>query len=492
MLLGFTKKTHLIGGLLLGGLLLTVSGCTESSSAQTASDFEGSIPEVKVTAISPTNAHGTEGVEIISTPTDEGVLVNVVAASGFSAGSELFLNVSYDPSTAHSSNVESALSSNDGSVVSLALEGEPGSIDFGAVTTAQGETAAMPGDTLLSFELFPGEADPGRFVSSAGHNPSLSRARNLEFLKNDSENWTIEWDYTNPGDNNQDGEVGITDITPIGVNYRERVANSWNDKLRHIDADSNGEINLGDMVPMAMNYGSRIFAYNIEMSENGDDGFIVVGQLVLDDEQEMEPGETVRFSYEFGAQYVPEAWYRVVPLDQELQFGSASEAISEQGRRMTPITFKQGDKALITVFGQNLPSNIAHANAIRVIFPSSFEYVKKSANAGKPGGKADAPDGIWNSFADTLLFPPDSFHIVQDLGNGKSAIDFNVTTLSRRANASPDLYGDIINFRLESTQGEPLTLEFQSFSGEGIDRTYYTDGNDDSVQYGNKLGLRVN
>lgn len=492
MLLGKPPQIHLIGGMLLIGLLSTATGCTESSSAQSASDFEGSIPEITVSAISPTNAHGSEGIEVISTPTEEGVLVNVVAASGFSAGAELFLNVSYDPGTAHSNNVQSALSGDEGNVISLALEGEPGSIDFGAVSTAHGSEAARPGDTLLSFELLPGEADPGRFVSSAGHNPSLSRARNLEFLRNESDNWAIEWDYTNPGDNNQDGEVGITDITPIGVHYKERVSNSWNDKLRHIDADSNGEINLGDMVPMSMNYGSRIFAYNIEMSENGDDGFIVVGQLVLDDEQEMDPGETVRFSYEFGAQYVPEAWYRVVPLDQELQFGSPSEAISEMGRRMSPITFKQGDKALITIFGQNLPSNIAHANAIRVIFPSSYEYVKKSANAGKPGGDPETPDGIWKSFADSLLFPPDSFHRVQDLGNGKSAIDFNVTSLNRRANAAPDLYGDILNFRLESMQGEPLSLEFQNFSGEGIDRTYFTNGDDDAVQYGNKLGLRVN
>ena len=487
MVSGRKLNRNTVNGLLLLCLGLLATACTKGSGS-----FEGSAPEFTVSAINPTNAHGTDGIEVVSTATDEGLLVSVLAGGDYDGGEELFLNISYDPTTAHSANVESALSSDEGEVVSLAIEGEPGSIDFGAVSTAHGANAAGPGDTLLSFRLLPGEADPGRFVSSAGRNPSLSRARNLEFLRNENDNWTIEWDYTNPGDNNQDGEVGITDITPIGVHYRETVSNSWNDKLRHIDADRNGEINLGDMVPMSQNYGARIFAYNIEMSENGDDGFIVVGQLVLDEEQELEPGETVRFAYEFGAQYVPGAWYRVVPLDNELKFGSASEAISENGRRMNPVAVASGDKALITVYGQNMPSHIAHANAIRVIFPSSYTYVKGSANAGKPGGDSDTPDGIWGTFADTLLFPPDSFHRTVDLGNGKSAIDFNVTTVGRRADAAPDLFGDIFNFRLESTTGDPLTLEFQDVSFEGIDRTYFTDGDDLPVKYGNTLGLRVN
>ncbi|MEZ5338193.1 MAG: hypothetical protein R3F46_07980 [bacterium] len=483
---------YLYGGLLLGTTLFTAASCTKGGAGSEVAGFDGSMPEIVVSSISPTSVHGVQGIDVVTVPEAEGVQVTVVAANGFSAGEELFLNVSFDPRTAHSENVQSVLSAQGNEVVSLAIEGQPGSIDFGAVTTARGGTAALPGDTLLSFRLLPGEADLARFVSSAGRNPALSRAKNLEFHRNEAGNWVLEWDYTNPGDYNQDGEVGITDITPIGVHFGEKVANSWNDKRRHIDADSNGEINLGDITPMGQNYGARIFAYNIEMSEDGDNGFIVVGQLLVDEEEELEPGETKRFAYEFGAQYVPGGWYRVVPLDKELQFGSPSEAISENGRRMNPVPFAKGQKALVTVIGQNMPEGIAHANAVRVVFPASYDYVPGSANAGKPGGNPWDPDGIWKGFADSLLFPPDAFHKVEELGNGRRAMDFNVTSLNRRSPAAPDMFGEIVNFRLESMAGDPLTLEFQVYDEKGIHRTYFSDGAENAVDFGNTIGLRVN
>ncbi|MCB1187483.1 hypothetical protein KDL29_09985 [bacterium] len=486
-------KTANIGrGLLLGGLLIAAASCTKGNTDGSIQGFADEMPEITVSAINPTSAHGVQGIDVVTTPEGDGVTVSLVAANGFEAGEQLFFNVGFNPSTAHAEAVQSVVSAQGENVVSLAIESQPGSIDFGAVSTAQGGSAASPGDTLMSFKLKPGEADLGKYVSSAGRNPSLSRAKNLEFHKNDGGNWVLEWDYTNPGDYNQDGEVSITDITPIGVHFGQRVANSWNDKKRHIDADSNGEINLGDITPMGQNYGARIFAYNIEMSENGDDGFIVVGQLLVDEEEELEPGETKRFAYEFGAQYVVGGWYRVVPLDKELQFGSPSEAISEFGRRMAPVPYAAGQKALVTVFGQNMPGNIAHANAIRVVFPASYDYVPGSANAGKPGGNPWDPDGIWKGFADSLLFPPDAFHKVEELGNGKRAMDFNVTSLNRRSPASPDLYGDIVNFKLESTSGEPLTLEFMVYDDAGIHRTYFSDGDENAVDFGNALGLRLN
>ena len=126
--------------------------------------------------------------------------------------------------------------------------GHVGLVDVGLVATKLATSPAVkPGDALVSLQLIDG---PARTVSAAEGN--LVRARNLELTETDGA-WKLSWDYTNPGDTNQDGMVTVNDLTPIGMHYGETVDNSWDDPLRHIDADHNCEINLGDITPLGQN-----------------------------------------------------------------------------------------------------------------------------------------------------------------------------------------------------------------------------------------------
>src|SRR5205823_522609 len=122
----------------------------------------------------------------------------------------------------------------------------------------------------------------------------------------------------------------------------KKVSNHFSDPLRHVDCDGNGEIGISDLTPIGANFLNDVYSYKIQMSDDGQTGWITVGELVLAD-QHPTPGQTVRFSYTFGAQYVSGAWYRVRPQSHDLALGWPSEAISESGRQIDTGDANAGD-----------------------------------------------------------------------------------------------------------------------------------------------------
>lgn len=480
---------------LLGILLLLLAGwalsCTKGLSASdaTAGGTDG-LPELRLAAVAPTQASAVQNLDVAILSADGGYDVTIIAGEKMPELRELFFSIDYASATVHSLGLPGTPETVRDNVIGLVVEPQAGHIECGTVATSQTETAAVrAGDSILKFRLISGPSERG--VSEVASS-ARARARNLELSQN-GDHWVLSWDYTNPGDANQDGEVGIGDLTPIGAHFLQKVSNTWDDPLRNVDGDSNGEINAGDITPIGQNYYSEIFAYQIEMSEDGQSAFRTVGQLLLEDER-VDAGQTVRFSYPFGAEFVEGAWYRVVTLDRELQFGIPSESISDSGRRLDPVDVENGTDVTVTLYACNMAAPMAHMNAARVVFPDCYEYVKGSANPGAVGGGTTDVDGIWASFVNPggLLFPPDTFFVTTDLGNGMRALDVNVTSIDRIIAASTVGYGDLINFKLKNTGTAPLTLEFQAQSGDAVKRTYFSDDQNTDHFFGNTIGFRVN
>lgn len=490
----FTRSIHISIGLLSLVLVMVLASCNQGPSAKEASKGvdEAGMPVVTLAADKEGADFDPEAFTTSIERSDGGFLCTIYAAEGYSATDETFVAATYDADAFHAYSVKIGPGA-DNDTLGIAAETDAGKVVAGLVNTPEATLPALEsGAALCSFMLIPGALDKS---ASGVSNQSFARARNLELSK-DGENWVLAWDYTNPGDSDQDGEVGARDLQPIAAHYLQRVSNSWNDPLRHIDGDSNGEINSGDIVSIASNFNAEIWAYQIEMSEAAGGDYIVVGQLILGDQQPSS-GETVRFSYTFGAQYVEHAWYRVAPIvpnGNMIEVGTPSESISEDGRRLDPIEVANGATATILVKAQNLPAPITHMNAVRVIFPDTFSYVPNSANPGTTGGTVYSADGIWASFANELLFPPDTFMVERSPGEGfegYKCIDFNVSALVRFLDVSPVLYGELFNFKLKNEGSEPLTLLFQGVSEDGIKRTYYSDIDNKEYFFGNSISFTV-
>jgi hypothetical protein len=374
-------------------------------------------------------------------------------------------------------------------VIGLAVESEPGKVDVGLVATKLATGPAInPGDAIVSFQLLRGAGE--RNVSDVAGNDTY-KAQNLTLQQNDGGQWILAWDYTNPGDTNQDGQVGIQDLQPIGLYYGQSVPDTHSDPRRHVDCDHNGVINMGDVVRVGQNYSNRVFSYKIEVSPDGQSAFTVIGELKLSD-TEKEPGQTIRFNYAFpviggDSSYIENAWYRVVPFLESLGDGPASDAICQTGREV------ETNKIVTVVLraeGLDPEKPFAHLNTIRVEYPKSYEYVAGSANAGSIGGARDFVDGIWGTFASQVLFPPDSMIATFDLGD-KTAIELGMATTIRTLPAAPVTSGDMINFQLKNNGTDPLLLNFVDKTDDGIRRTYYCDANGVEYNFDGHLGASI-
>ena len=92
----------------------------------------------------------------------------------------------------------------------------------------------------------------GRLVSQAGiQTPPLYLSKQI----NGDETTTYEWRYFNTGDYDLSGEVGVSDITPIALNYLAETDDGVNDNVQSfIDGDGDGVIGISDITPIALNY----------------------------------------------------------------------------------------------------------------------------------------------------------------------------------------------------------------------------------------------
>jgi len=85
----------------------------------------------------------------------------------------------------------------------------------------------------------------------------------FESAEEDSFNFT--WSYINVGDYDQDGTVGISDITPIAMFYGEPADTP---DAEVVDGDGDGAIGISDITPLAIHYGNNVDHYVIRGTES--------------------------------------------------------------------------------------------------------------------------------------------------------------------------------------------------------------------------------
>jgi hypothetical protein len=76
------------------------------------------------------------------------------------------------------------------------------------------------------------------------------------------------WQF-NKGDYDQNGEVAISDLTPLGQHFGESAPLlDPTSAIAIIDGDNNGEINIADLTAIGQNLGSTVEGYNLYVSAN--------------------------------------------------------------------------------------------------------------------------------------------------------------------------------------------------------------------------------
>jgi hypothetical protein len=171
-----------------------------------------------------------------------------------------YLNLGYDSAVFSPDRVEFGdFLGEPGSVLTLALTNVSDVVPVGAVQIAGSGTPAS-GDGLLATVYFRRAVCYARTPGSVPNN-AQNAVDDLKIIDQAAGSVTLAWTERNIGDYDNNGEVSISDLTPIAILYGQVVATAadpiWADL---VDGDGNGEINSADITPIGLNFGNVLAA----------------------------------------------------------------------------------------------------------------------------------------------------------------------------------------------------------------------------------------
>lgn len=177
-----------------------------------------------------------------------------VSASGHDLRASL-LELHYDPAKVHPLAVhEGVWPGLDGEKpISLAIVAYPGVVYYGACLVNLDERAGVEGQFDVITVEFASGPQPGRLAAAAPQ----SQGSVVPDLAVDTATGDISFSYANQGDYDQNSEVNIADLTPLGVNFGETSGGGpfpFAQAESQVDGDSNGEINIADLTPIGSNF----------------------------------------------------------------------------------------------------------------------------------------------------------------------------------------------------------------------------------------------
>ncbi|MCD6282467.1 SBBP repeat-containing protein [bacterium] len=154
-----------------------------------------------------------------------------------------------------------------------------------------------------------------------------NRVDDLALTDNSDGTYTLTWHYRNLGDYDQNGTVGISDITPIAMHYGETYdVEDVNCLLAVIDGSGNCIIDCADIMPIAEGFSSVVVGYKVRVADSslafenlGSVGFEAAEGAVI---------ERRVCSHSFSAEAVGDGvLFQVVAYDSSGEFGEPSETL---------------------------------------------------------------------------------------------------------------------------------------------------------------------
>jgi hypothetical protein len=255
-----------------------------------------------------------------------------------------FDQAQFDPVAATASSALAA----SGEVLELGVISTAGRVTHGQVLANWNRRAGFSGDGVLATVRF--EDGPQAEVRQASGVPvsdlAIAPASALAGPIYAGAELLVTVDYTNPGDYDQNGEVGISDLTPLGLHFGEVGPFEGSPALfgfstypvqTVIDGDGNGEINLADITQIGANFGNDVLGgYNFYISAdigdkpvgNSDPSTITplassaFGTTIISGDP---TSERLRYAYAYPVVPPGEVHFWARPVDLEGDEGTPSE-----------------------------------------------------------------------------------------------------------------------------------------------------------------------
>jgi hypothetical protein len=211
-----------------------------------------------------------------------------------------------------------ALASHAQALALLATEPTPAGVDDGVFQQLKDELER----TLRA--LHGSHADPFARQASSPGGPA-----DAAVLELDNAGESLSWYLDNPGDYDQNGIVGISDLTPLGIHFGLRITPAagnapfillgedqttpfaYEKSESVVDGDGNGEIGIADVTTIGQNFGRQLLGYRVYAASAGLDypgtpaaasTLEPLAELLLSDAQGSKAAERLHFSYSIPAE----------------------------------------------------------------------------------------------------------------------------------------------------------------------------------------------
>lgn len=238
-------------GLLATALLAALLGCGTSNVGT------GVIPSRDVAAFklnvlddSFVGGASAQGFDLTVEDYGQDVMVSIKANAAVNLKA-LYASLEYDPAryTPLTAGPARSLPGTE-NYISMDYLKDSGRMWYGQVLTNYEWRAGFSGSGTLATAVFRKGAAPARAVSTPPNSPSSATLLTWDGALG------LDWLYFNTGDYDQNQEVGIADLTPLGARFGETYnAADKSTGLSAIDGDGNGELNISDLTPIGANFG---------------------------------------------------------------------------------------------------------------------------------------------------------------------------------------------------------------------------------------------
>jgi hypothetical protein len=259
-------RTGIFTTTLIAALVLITTACG-TSNVGTLQDLQRGTSGFAINILRDNSIAGStaQGYSLSTEDSSRGVLVHV-NATGASNLKALYFEMTYDAAQYTPKIVDASNAMGDAAdLLCLQYFKEPGKVTYGQVLANWEQRSGFSGSGTIASVLF--EKTPatvGRQVSAAG---PPSDANSSATLLWDSGTTTLSWYYRNTGDYDQNFQVGIQDLTPLGAHWNDAAATGGyaEDTIASvIDGNPDGAINIGDLTPLGANFGKDLSGgYNV-------------------------------------------------------------------------------------------------------------------------------------------------------------------------------------------------------------------------------------
>ncbi|MBN2083165.1 hypothetical protein JW859_13285 [bacterium] len=225
-------------------------------------------------------------------------------------------------------------------------------VDPPAAALAELDSLACPAD--VDPELWAGlkstlratlvDANLDRAASDVAQS-ALSRVEDLAVTGVEGGTARLNWSYRNQGDYNQDGEVGVADLTPIGQNWQAKASDATWPKSCVADGNADGLVSVNDITPIGQCWLRTVRGYRIQTSltPEVEDSWVDSDPVPLSTGVKPAGGGYIEFTYDLHP-IADGTYLRVLPYCDGV-LGIASNAIQYCGLKpdaVTQLTASQG------------------------------------------------------------------------------------------------------------------------------------------------------